>query len=65
MKLSNSNKYLKTEEIPQTQGTTSTDFTKTNKPLFLQTISSNFSNQSKSNKIISRNNNKKLNQNNK
>ena len=65
MKLSYSNKYLKTEEIPQTQGTTSTDFTKTNKPLFLQTISSNFSNQSKSNKIISRNNNKKLNQNNK
>lgn len=62
MKLSN--KYTKMEEIPITQGTTSTDFTKVSKPLFLQTISSNFSNQSNQKKIISRNHDK-LNQNNK
>ena len=61
MKLSN--KYTKMEEIPITQGTTSTDFTKVSKPLFLQTISSNFSSQSKQKKIISRNHDK-LNQNN-
>ena len=60
MKLSN--KYTKMEEHPITQGTTSTDFTKVNKPLFLQTISSNFSNQDKQKIKLSRNNDK-LNQN--
>ena len=60
MKLSN--KYIKMEEHPITQGTTSTDFTKVNKPLFLQTISSNFSNQDKQKIKLSRNNDK-LNQN--
>ena len=56
MKLSNSRENLHTEDIAVTQGTTSTDFTKPNKALFLQTITSNFSNKSKNNnKIISRN----------
>ena len=55
MKLSNSKENIKPEEIAVTQGTTSTDFTKTTKALFMQTISSNFSSQSKVNKIISRN----------
>ena len=62
MKLSETNKYIKTEELPITQGTTSTNFTKVNKPLFLQTTSSNFSNQNKQKKIISRNKDR-LNQN--
>ena len=62
MKLSETNKYIKTEEMPITQGTTSTNFTKVNKPLFLQTTSSNFSNQNKQKKIISRNKDR-LNQN--
>ena len=57
MKLSNSKENIKPDEIAVTQGTTSTNFTKPTKPLFLQTISSNFSNQSKVNKIISRNKN--------
>ena len=56
MKLSNSRENIHTEDIAVTQGTTSTDFTKPNKALFLQTITSNFSNKSKNNnKIISRN----------
>ena len=45
MKLTNQ-KESQIEEMPITQGTTSTDFTKANKALFLKTISSNFSNQS-------------------
>ena len=57
MKLPNSKENIRSEDIAVTQGTTSTDFTKPNKALFLQTISSNFSNQSKVNKIISRNKN--------
>ena len=57
MKLTNP-KESQVEEMGKTQGTTSTDFTKPKKALFLNTISSNFSHQSNTNNknIVSRNN---------
>ena len=63
MKQSNSKEKILPEDIAITQGTTSTDFTKQNKGKFLQTITSNFSNQTNNTKqhFFSRNKNNKTN----